>query len=209
MSRVESEPGLATTDAAGRENAAGTSTGVDGGESSGDMSESVEPFPGPHPAGRWLALMAVLVLVVVLALVGGVLEVVRVTGARTTEADRTEALRIARDAATALIIIDGRDAKQNLDRLLGESSAPLRDQLVQFAPAFQAIVTQGRVESQGQITSAGVESLDENGATVLLGVDTTVRNTEIPQGAPRNFRIAVGLRHDGDRWLASSLDVVP
>jgi Mce-associated membrane protein len=63
------------------------------------------------------------------------------------------------------------------------------------------------VRSAGSVGDAGVERIDSSTATVLLSVNATVKNSQVPNGAVRSFRMVVALRSDGGRWLASSVDV--
>ena len=66
-----------------------------------------------------------------------------------------------------------------------------------------------KVTSRGVVTGVGLERIDPDTATALVGVRATITSTQAPQGVQRSHRIAVQLQREGDRWLASNVVFVP
>jgi hypothetical protein len=67
----------------------------------------------------------------------------------------------------------------------------------------------GRVTSKGVVTGVGIEMIEPDTATALVGVRATVASGQAPQGVQRSHRIAVQLQREGGRWLASNVVFVP
>ncbi|MDT7611758.1 MAG: Mce-associated rane protein [Pseudonocardiales bacterium] len=156
---------------------------------------------------RWLGSVLGLVLALVGVTATGLVLLDRDRAVDRLDADRASAVRVARDVVAGMVTIDGPTAASNLDRISGETTEPLRGQLTSFSKVFETILRQGQVRSAGSVGDAGVERIDSSTATVLLSVNATVKNSQVPNGAVRSFRMVVALRSDGGRWLASSVDV--
>jgi Mce-associated membrane protein len=156
---------------------------------------------------RWLLTSLVTVLVLLGVTAGGLVLLDRARAADRLDADRGIVVGVARDVVTAMVTVDGTAAAGNLDRISDATTDPLRGQLTSFAKVFETILRQGQVASVASVGDAGVERIDPAAATVLLSVNATVRNSQVPNGVLRSFRMVVTLRSEGGRWLASGVDV--
>ena len=56
---------------------------------------------------------------------------------------------------------------------------------------------------------AGVVSIDDDSAEVMVSLNGTVTNPKVKEGAPRAYRYLMDLTRVGDRWLVSEREVVP
>ncbi|WP_226366540.1 hypothetical protein [Pseudonocardia sp. ICBG162] len=173
----------------------------------GAEPDGAAPADAPRRRGR-LAVAAVALLLVV-ALAAAVLSVLAWRGTAGTVADRDEATAVASQVVRDFIGIDADNAKGNVDNMLAVATDPFRTELGRFSEVFGAILAQGKVKAEGGIDAVGIEHIDADTATVLVSASTTVRNTEVPNGAPRDFRLLLGLRHEDGAWKVSTVEVAP
>ena len=143
-----------------------------------------------------------------LLLTAAIVLAVLLTGATAVQDDRAAARAVAEQVATDMLRLDHEHSEQVISGLLDKSTGPLRTQLTALSSTLTTVLRTGQVSAEGRIGTAGVERIDDTSAVVLVAAEATVRNTEIPQGQPRSYRIAVTLQKDGDRWLASAVDFV-
>ena len=123
-------------------------------------------------------------------------------------ADRAAAVDVARSVADRLVTLTAQNAPAHVDEMLRLSTDPYRQQLVSLSTVFQEILKQGQVAAAGRVDTIGIETGEPGSYTVLAAARTTVRNTEVPAGAMRYYRLSIGVRKVDDTWLVSSVDVV-
>ncbi|MCW2716382.1 MAG: hypothetical protein JWR81_204 [Pseudonocardia sp.] len=125
--------------------------------------------------------------------------------------DETAALAVARQTVVNLLTIDPATAKAALQRLEDASTGEFKQQVVAEGDQFGTVVDQAEVNATGTISEAGVRTLSGDQATVLVSAVGLVKNTETPQGEPRQYRMVLGLQRDAasGNWLVAKLDFVP
>ena len=158
-------------------------------------------------AGRYLMWTRVLVGVVGLGAIAAAILGLRLLGAHTETSDREEALDVARTVSGQMVTLGATDAPQHVDVMLGLSTDPFRQQLTGMSAAFQEVLKEGRVATQGTVDSAGIETIGNGQAHVMVTAHTIIRNTQIPNGTPRDYRLQIGLREVDGAWRVSSVDV--
>ncbi len=172
-----------------------------------EPGEQTAATPGPRRSGRYSAVLAGLIVVVV-ALVGlGVVLGLRILQAEAEQTRRETVLQTARQFALDLTTIEYRTVDRDVQRLRDGSTEQFPEKFG-LGPAFIDVVKQSQLVSTGEVTSAGVERVDENTARVLVAVRTTVRDVELPEGTPRNYRLGVQLTKTSDRWLVSNVEFI-
>ncbi|MGH4022933.1 MAG: hypothetical protein ACRDT0_27605 [Pseudonocardiaceae bacterium] len=180
-------------------------------ENADDADAAAGPSGGderPPRSRRYLAALATLTVLAVVLIVGGVILSVRVYQADVESDRRAEALQTARQMVLNLTTINHKTADRDVQRLLDGATGPFADEFGGSQP-FVDMVRQSKVNSTGQVASAGVERVDENRARVLVAVRSEVRNTAAPEGGePRNYRLGVDLQREGDRWLVSNMEFI-
>lgn len=183
-----------------------------------EVSEETEAAATPQSAEprnthrRWYrgtVVSGVLGVVAAVLLGFGVLQFLEVRSGYQADDRRAEAVRVANQVVTTLTSVSQDTAKQDIERLLRDATGPFRDQFARQAELFRSVVTTSRVSSAGQVVEAGVSSMDDETAVVLVAATATVKNKEAPKGQRRVYRMQVTLQRDGDRWLAANLELVP
>lgn len=163
---------------------------------------------GLVPRGRpaWLAaLLAVLVLALV---AGGVVLFPRWQDARAEQAAYDGVLRSATAEVIAFTTLDYRDIDPSINRVLAGATGDFKTQFRASREQLVALSKQNHSVSQGQVLRAGVVSMDADSARVVVVADSAVTNVNAPDPQPRHYRLQLDLVRQGDRWLTSDLEFV-
>ncbi len=181
-----------------------------------DDPDSVTPASaakGLHPPKRGrvfrIALVALSVFVVALA-AATVVFGLRWRNDHAADARRNDAVAAARQVALNLTSINSKTADADVDRLISGATGDFRSLFTQNLDSYVDIVKQNQVVTTGQVTEAGVQDINANTAHIILAVQSTVRNTAVPNGEVRTYRMALQMEHHGNgSWLVSRVDFVP
>lgn len=157
---------------------------------------------------RWTVLVAGLSVVLLALVVSGALLFQHNRSTDALATDRQAALTAAQQVATDLTSIGADNAAQRIESLTQNSTGGFRTQISTYAAVLQAVLQQSRAGSQGAVSAAAVERIDDSTASVLVTVAATVSNNKLPSAAPVSYRLAVQLQREGDRWLASDVNFV-
>jgi Mce-associated membrane protein len=116
------------------------------------------------------------------------------------------------DAAKQGIIymttMDFNRAKQDVQRLLDSATGQFRDDFSEAA--FTKAVEQSKVATEGTVTGAGVESMDDHSARVLVSATShIVAGATGPKDEPRPYRFRVIVTDEGGQYKMSKVEFVP
>ena len=110
-------------------------------------------------------------------------------------------------------IIGGIYAAINLgskeDSLDDNSTGEFRDEFAQASEDFVKLAKDAKVTTEATAIAAAVESMTDDAAVVLVTVSSTVTNADGAKDAPRNWRLSVDLRRDGDQIKMAKVEFVP
>lgn len=120
------------------------------------------------------------------------------------------AVETGRDLAVKLVSVNSATADQDVRAILQGAVGDFGKIFSENLDSYVDIIRRGNVQATGQAPSAGLEKLDGNTATVLVAVKASVKNTQVPHGEDRTYRMSVQLVEQPDgRWLAQKVDFVP
>jgi Mce-associated membrane protein len=157
--------------------------------------------------GRVIA-VAALAVVAVTALVLAGMTVPRLAAADERDQRRTEVLEAARQHAVNFTTLDYRHLDRDLGRVLRGATGGFRTQFRKGAGDLTGLVTANRAVSEGEVLEAGLVSLDDDSARVLVVADSTVTNAAGSDPQRRHYRLQLDLARHGQRWLVSDLQFV-
>lgn len=157
-------------------------------------------------AGRFLP--AVLLLVVVALVIAAVVLGLRLWEARQAESVRTEAMQAARQESVNLYTLDYNTIDKNIANVLAGATGDFHDQYAKGAAQFKKAVTDNKVRSDATVLEAGVVSADTDSVTVLVVLDSTVRNNADQKGQLKHFRMQLEMSKVDGRWRARSLEFI-
>lgn len=157
---------------------------------------------------RFVLAGSVLALVVLGLLITGAILLGAEHAAWRDRARGDAAVAAARDVVVRLSSLSQDALPEQIDGLLQRSTGPFRAQLSGTANLFGALAGRAQFRSQGEITSAALETEDGNQATVLVTSTSRVANTATPGEVPRRYRLALTLQWDGEQWLVDTVEQV-
>jgi Mce-associated membrane protein len=158
---------------------------------------------------RSTIVVSALAVALVLALAGTGYLFTRLRVENAQEADRRDATQAARQLVRNLMMLDSNDAQASLGRVLALSTGDFREQLTSQSSGLQQVLGQAHVSSSGDVSEAGLVKLDRDDATVLVAARALVKNSELPNGTPRQYRMSVTLQRVSGQWLAANVEFVP
>lgn len=175
-------------------------------DAGGDGLTVGEPAAAGH-SQLWLA--AILGLVVVLALAG----LTGWVGYRAYESHQAEQqrelfLQVGRQGAVNLTTIDFEQAERDVQRVLDSATGDFYDDFSKRAEPFTEVVKQAKSKSTGTITEAGLETVSDNAAEVLVAVKVMTSNAGTPEQAPRYWRMRLTVQQVGDDAKVSKVEFV-
>ncbi|MBF6215717.1 hypothetical protein IU487_32490 [Nocardia puris] len=175
------------------------------------QTEIVEEAP---PAARrpssWLRIWLVVGLITaVLALTGNAVRVGLDVRAQHRADTRDQAITdTARQVAVLLVSLNHNTAKDDLDAIAASSTGDFRAQFDKLSGTFTGVLNDGKVESTGEVKAIAIVAANDNNATVLTAITSTVKNTEAPEGQQRAYRTKMTLGYIDGRWLVSNVEFI-
>ena len=123
-------------------------------------------------------------------------------------ATQAKVVEIASDKVLDLTRFSANTAERDTQRLLKGVTDEFRTNYQDQVKAFSSAVARERVTSTGTVASAGLKSLDDDTAEVLVAATGTVQNKKADEPQPRYYRLLVELKRVGDDWLVNGLEFV-
>jgi len=114
----------------------------------------------------------------------------------------------ARQGIINMTSLDFNRAKEDVQRVIDSSTGSFRDDFQQRAKDFASVVEQSKVVTQGTVSSAALESMDEHSASVLILATSKITNAAGAKDEPRVFRLRVTVTEDGGQYKMSKVDFV-
>ena len=174
-----------------------------------DEESADEDAEEPAPSrSRWLATVLVGVALVFTGIAFGA---VQFSSHRAAVAERdrdAQLLSTTREVAADLVTLRHDSADADVNRVRAHATGDFESQISDTTGSFSTILKQGQVDSEGKARQVAVVSSDDDHATTIAAVTSTVKNSETPQGQQRVYRMKLDLeQHDG-QWLVSNVEFV-
>jgi Mce-associated membrane protein len=163
-------------------------------------------------AGRWTVRRQL--IVAGLAIVIGLSTVVGWLGYRTHQTRQISTtaahfVEVARQGAINLTTIDWEHADADVERILTSAAGTFYDDFTQRSQPFIEVVKQTKSKSIGTVTEAGLESISDDRAQVLVAVNVKTTLQGQPEVAPRSWRMRISVQKQGDDVKVSNVEFVP
>jgi Mce-associated membrane protein len=175
--------------------------------------EAAEPESRPAGWRRWLpslsltAKVATIVLICAFTGLSGYM-MWQDHGATDREQLTANFVAGARQGVVNMTSLDFNRAKQDVQRVLDSSTGQFKEDFQQRAKDFTEVVEQSKVVTQGTVTAAAVESMDEHSATVLVSATSHITNSAGAKDEPRMWRLRVIVTEEGGQYKMSKVDFV-
>lgn len=170
-------------------------------------SASAEAAPDGR-SGLWSAIAVGAAAIVALGAVAGWL------GVRYYQADRVQQqnelfLQTARQGAVNLTTISHEHAEADVQRILDSATGQFYDDFQGRAQPFVDVVKQAKSVSEGTITAAGLEKVEEDRAQALVSVSVDTSNAGAAEQQPRLWRMRIDVERMGDAMKVANVQFVP
>jgi Mce-associated membrane protein len=117
-------------------------------------------------------------------------------------------LDAARDQAIAFTTLDYRDVDEDVQRVLDGSTGAFREQYEASLAQLKELSVANQAVSEGTVLEAGLVSLDDRSARVIVVADSQVTNSSTRAPQPRHYRLQLDLSLANGEWLTSDLQFV-
>ncbi|WP_131735764.1 hypothetical protein [Actinomadura roseirufa] len=123
--------------------------------------------------------------------------------------EQAKAVQAARQMGVNLMTLDNATAQRDIDRIVAGTTGELKNTLGAQAKTLLNQLAKTGAKSTVSEVDAAVVSMDDDSAEVMVSLNGTVTNAKVKDGAPRAYRYLMGLSRVHDRWLVSTLEMVP
>jgi Mce-associated membrane protein len=115
----------------------------------------------------------------------------------------------ARQSAVTLMSLDFNKAKEDVQRIIDNSTGQFRDDFKNQADDFIKVAQDSKVITDVTVNATGVESMTKDTAVVLVSAASRVTNAAGAKQEPRTWRLSVNLQRDGGQIKMSKVEFVP
>lgn len=123
---------------------------------------------------------------------------------------RTELyLQTGRQAATNLTTIDYTQAEADVQRVLDSATGSFYDDFFARSKPFVDVVKQAQSRSEGTVTAAGVETVSDTVAQVLVAVSVKTSTFSGGEAPVRGWRMRIAVQRVGDGAKVANVEFVP
>lgn len=179
------------------------------------VERSVDPA-GPRrsesaPAGLRLTPRLVWALAAVALLASLVLGATRGRdwyAARQTEQAQATALAAARQLAINFVTVDYTKVGEDTARVKAGATGEFLKSYSSSVDQLSKVLVANKTVSTVQRTEAALVSGDQDSAVALVGVVAPTKNTAVPNGETKTYRMRLELRRTGSVWKVENLEFV-
>jgi Mce-associated membrane protein len=115
----------------------------------------------------------------------------------------------ARQSAVTLMSLDFNKAKEDVQRIIDNSTGQFRDDFKNQADDFIKVAQDSKVVTEVTVNATGVESMTNDTAVVLVSATSRVTNAAGAKQEPRTWRLSVNLQRDGGQIKMAKVEFVP
>ncbi|MEU8900282.1 Mce protein [Nocardia sp. NPDC048505] len=126
---------------------------------------------------------------------------------RDVDAAADAALRAATAYAVTLTSVDTAAIDSNFQAVLDGSTGEFREVYTKSSTQLRQLLIDHKATGHGVVLQAAVRSASEDEVVVLLFVDQTVSNTEMPDPRIDRSRIVMTMQNVGGQWKAAQVDI--
>ncbi|TPG13340.1 hypothetical protein [Pedococcus bigeumensis] len=192
---------------------AGRTVKADEGESRPDPhAADTDPQPTPGRA-RALRITPTMVWVVVAIALVASLALGATRGrdwyaARQTQAANAAAVAAAKQLAINFVTVDYTKVDADIARVKAGATGEFLKSYSTSSADLTKVLVANQTVSTVQRTEAALVSGDQDSAVALVGVVAPTKNTAVPNGETKTYRMRLDLRMVGDTWKVENLEFV-
>lgn len=162
------------------------------------------------PIPSWKVVAASLTVLIIAALVTcSVLMFVSHKHALAEQQRRAEFAAAARQGVVTLMSLDYNRAKEDVQRIIDNSTGQFKQDFQNTADDFIKVATDSKAVTETNVTATGVESMTNDTAVVIVAATSRVTNAAGAKQEPRAWRLSVNLARDGGQIKMAKVEFVP
>lgn len=131
---------------------------------------------------------------------------------RKTTDDRQHAAEFAaaaRQGAIMLMSIDAKKARDDIQRIIDDSTGPFKTGMMITAEDLVKSVEESKVSTRAAVKAVAVESMTGDSAVVLVAMKSEAVNPDKTKPPPRSWRVVMSLQRDAGQIKISRVEYVP
>ena len=128
--------------------------------------------------------------------------------ARQTEAANAAAVAAAKQLAINFVTVDYTKVDADIARVKAGATGEFLKSYSTSAADLTKVLVANQTVSTVQRTEAALVSGDQDSAIALVGVVAPTKNTAVPNGETKTYRMRLDLRMVGDEWKVENLEFV-
>lgn len=175
-------------------------------ETPGSAAEEPEPVVNHGTWRRRLIAAAIAVLVLALGGVGGFFGW-QYVGERQIANAGAAALNTANSYAVTLTSVDTGNLDANFAAVLDGSTGEFHDMYAKSSSELRTLLIDHKATGHGVVVNSAVKSATADEVVVLLFVDQTVTNTEVPDPRVDRSRMVMTMQNIDGRWKAAKVEL--
>ncbi len=129
--------------------------------------------------------------------------------AQAEQQQRAEFAAAARQGVVTLMSLDYNKAKEDVQRIIDNSTGQFKTDFQNTADDFVKVATDSKAVTETNVTATAVESMTKDTATVLVAATSRVTNAAGAKQEPRAWRLSVNLARDGGQLKLAKVEFVP
>ncbi len=157
---------------------------------------------------RRIALIAGLMATVAVASLCGGLGIRAYHSAQIND-DNAVFVQVARQGAINLTSVDHAEVERDVERILDSATGTFYDDFSSRAQPFIEVVEKAQSTSEGTVLDAGLESVSDNEAQVLVAVRVTTVMADGTEQQPKSWRMRISVQRMGEDVKVSNVAFVP
>lgn len=118
-----------------------------------------------------------------------------------------QARQAAADYAQVLTSIDSEKVDENFDAVLAGATGEFKDMYSKSSTELRQLLIDNKASAHGVVLESAVQSASKDKVVVLLFVDQSVSNTNVPDPRIDRSRIKMTMEHVDERWRASKVEL--
>ncbi|MBP1821783.1 hypothetical protein [Mycobacterium sp. OAE908] len=122
---------------------------------------------------------------------------------------RAEYSAAARQSVVTLMSLDFNKAKEDVQRIIDNSTGQFKDDFKSQADDFVKVAQDSKVITEVTVNATGVESMTDDTAVVLVSASSRVTNSAGAKQEPRSWRLSVNLKREGGQIKMEKVEFVP
>lgn len=115
----------------------------------------------------------------------------------------------ARQAAITLMSINADKAREDVQRIIDESTGPMKARMLVTADDLAKAIERSKVSTTAAVKAVSVQSMSANSAVVLIAAHADASGPDNDKPPPRPWRIVMTLQREGQQLKIENVEMLP